>query len=43
MLNHREPISEDIVEYIIDKGKYLYKANPDNICSALGDWPVLGE
>ena len=43
MPNRREPITKEMVKYIIDKGKGLQKTNPDNIYSALGDWLVLGE
>ena len=43
MPNRREPITKEMIKYIIDKGKGLQKINPDNIYSALGDWLVLGE
>ena len=43
MPNRREPITKEIIKYILDKGKGLQKTNPDNIYSALGDWLVLGE
>ena len=40
--NRREPLTKDMVQYIIDKGKTLSKDNPDNIYLALGDWFILG-
>ena len=43
MPNRREPITKEMVKYIIDKGKGLQKTNPDNIYSALGNRLVLGE
>ena len=42
MPKYREPITKEMVEYIIDKGKDVYKTKPDNIYSTLGDWLVLG-
>ena len=40
--DRREPLTKDMVQYVINKGKTLAKANPDNIYSALGDWFILG-
>ena len=40
--DRREPLTKDMVEYIIDKGKELSKTNPDNIYLSLSDWLVLG-
>ena len=40
--NRREPITKEMIEYIINKGKSI-KDNPDNIYSAFGDWLVIGE
>ena len=39
--NRKEPITKEMVEYIIHKGNEN-KKNPDNIYSALGNWLVLG-
>ena len=43
MPNRREPITKDIVEYIINKGEKLKKNNVDNLYSAMADWLILGE
>ena len=40
--NRREPVTKEMIEYIIAKGK-LNKKNPDNLYSAFGDWLVLNE
>ena len=41
--NRREPVTKQMVEYIINKGLDSKKENPDNIYLALGNWLVLGE
>ena len=41
--NRREPVTIEMVGYIMSKGKYLSKTNPDNIYSALGNWLALKE
>ena len=43
MPNRREPLTKEMIEYIIDKGENSKKTNPDNLYSAMGDWLVLGE
>ena len=43
MPDRKEPVTKEMVEYIIEKGKSLSQDNPDNLYSALGDWLVLGE
>ena len=40
--NRREPLTKEMVEYVINKGKELAKSNQDNIYSALSDWLILG-
>ena len=40
--NRREPITKDIIKYIIKKGNTLHKSNPDNLYSALADWLIIG-
>ena len=42
MPNCREPVTKEMIEYIINKGKSI-KDNKDNIYSSFGDWLVLGE
>ena len=41
--NRKEPVTKQMIEYIIQKGKDLQKKNSDNIYSALSDWLVLGQ
>ena len=41
--NRKEPVTKQMVEYIINKGSELKKDNPDNIYTALGNWLVIGE
>ena len=41
--NRREPVTKEMVEYIISKGKSMSKGNPDNLYSAMADWLILGE
>ena len=43
MPNRREPVTKQMTEYIIEKGKRLNKTNPDNIYTSLGNWLVLGQ
>ena len=43
MPNRREPLTKEMIEYIIDKGENSKKTNPDNLYSAMGDWLVLGK
>ena len=43
MPNRREPLTKEMIEYIIDKGENSKKTNSDNLYSAMGDWLVLGE
>ena len=40
--NRREPVTQDMIEYIITKGKSI-EENPDNVYPAFGDWLVLGQ
>ena len=40
--NRREPVTTQMIEYIIKKGKSLHKSDPDNIYTALSDWLILG-
>ena len=42
MPNRREPITKDIINYIVKKGEGLKRKNPHNIYTALGDWLILG-
>ena len=42
MPNRREPITKSMIEYIIDKGKSLYKENNNNIYISLSDWLIIG-
>ena len=41
--NRREPVTKEMIEYIISKGKSLSKENPNNLYSAMADCLVLGE
>ena len=41
--DRREPVTKEIIEYVIEKGTRLNKSNPDNIYSALADWLILGQ
>ena len=41
--NRREPVTKEMVEYIISKGKSMSNDDPDNIYSAMVDWLVLQE
>ena len=41
--NRREPVTKEMVEYIISKGKSLSEENHDNIYSVMADWLVLHE
>ena len=41
--NRKEPVTKDMINYVISKGKTLYKNNPNNIYSVLSDWLVLGQ
>ena len=43
MPNRKEPVTKQMTEYIIEKGKRLNKTNPDNIYTSLGNWLVLGQ
>jgi len=43
MPNRREPLTKEMIKYIIDKGDKSNKTNPDNLYSAMGDWLILGE
>ena len=42
MPNRREPITKDIISYIVNKGEGMKKSNPHNIYATLGDWLILG-
>ena len=42
MPNRREPITKDIISYIVNKGEGMKKSNPHNIYAVLGDWLILG-
>ena len=41
MPNRREPVTTEMIEFIITKGK-KYK-DQDNMYSSMGDWLILGE
>ena len=41
--NRKEPVTKQMIEYIINKGIMLKAENPDNLYLALGNWLVLGE
>ena len=41
--DRREPVTKEMIEYVIEKGTRLNKSNPDNIYSALADWLILGQ
>ena len=43
MPKHREPVTKEMISYIINKGKDLKNNNPNNIYTALSDWLVLGQ
>ena len=40
--DRREPVTNDIIDYIYKKGLKLKKTNPHNLYSALADWLILG-
>ena len=40
--NRREPVTKQMIEYIINKGKSLQKSDPDNIYISISDWLILG-
>ena len=40
--NRKEPVTKEMISYVINKGKEMENTNPDNIYMALGDWLVLG-
>ena len=42
MPNRQEPVTKEIIEYVIKKGKNFIGANPHNLYTALGDWLILG-
>ena len=42
MPNRQEPVTKEIIEYAIKKGKNSNGANPHNLYTALGDWLILG-
>ena len=41
--DRREPVTQEIIEYIINKGNKLMVTNKDNIYRALADWLILGQ
>ena len=40
MPGRREPITKDMVIYILDKGSYIFQV--DNLYTVMGDWLTLG-
>ena len=40
--NRKEPVTKQMIEHIIQKGKDLQKNNLDNMYAVLGDWLVPG-
>ena len=43
MPNRKEPVTKQMIEYIIKKGQSLYNRNPNNIYTALADWLIVGQ
>ena len=42
MSNRREPITKSMIEFIINKGKTLYKDNHNNLYTSISDWLIIG-
>ena len=42
MPKRREPMTKEMICYIIDKGEKMKSTNPDNIYIALSDWLIVG-
>ena len=42
MPKRREPMTKEMISYIIDKGEKLKSTNPDNIYTVLSDWLIVG-
>ena len=40
--NRKEPITKELIQYIINKGNKLSKQNPNNLYAALSDWLIIG-
>ena len=43
MPNRKEPVTKQMIEYIIKKGESLNNNNPDNIYTTLTDWLIVGQ
>ena len=41
--NRKEPVTKQMIEYVIEKGRNSYKTNPHNLYLALSNWLILGQ
>ena len=42
MPRRKEPVTKEMISYVVNKGKNLKGINPNNIYAALADWLILG-